>query len=71
MITVQKFIKDNLNSGVPTTEITSAIFNKSKDEKTQIRKSYLEENTKNSSLLAREVSGGQATNLINKQIRSK
>jgi DNA-binding PadR family transcriptional regulator len=61
-------IRDKLRAAVNS---RSEIFNKSKDEKTQITKSYLEENTKNSSLLARGVSGGQAANLINKQIRSK
>ena len=42
-----------------------------KKNQQKITKSYLEENTKNLSLLARGVSGDQATNLINKQIRSK
>ena len=61
-------IRDKLRAAVNS---RSEILNKSKDEKTQIRKSYLEKNTKNLSLLARGVSGDQATNLINKQIRSK
>ena len=47
-------IRDKLRDAVNS---RSEIFNKSKDEKTQITKSYLEENTKNSSLLARGVSG--------------
>ena len=47
-------IRDKLRDAVNS---RSEIFNKSTDEKTQITKSYLEENTKNSSLLARGVSG--------------
>ena len=57
-------IRDKLRDAVNS---RSEIFNKSKDEKTQITKSYLEENTKNSSLLARGVSGDQATQ--NKQLK--
>ncbi len=57
-------IRDKLRDAVNS---RSEIFNKSKDKKTQITKSYLEENTKNSSLLARGVSGNQATQ--NKQLK--
>ena len=57
-------IRDKLRDAVNS---RSEIFNKSKDEKTQITKSYLEKNTKNSSLLARGVSGDQATQ--NKQLK--
>jgi hypothetical protein len=36
-------------------------FNKSKEEKTQLAKTYLQENTKNLALLTKGVSGDQAT----------
>ena len=42
MITAQKYIKDNLNSRVPTTEITSAISSLGIEEGTELNESLQE-----------------------------
>lgn len=42
MITVQKYIKDNLSTGVPTTEITSAISSLGIEESTELNESLQE-----------------------------